>query len=142
MTNWQLNANDYTPFLVSATNDDTAPSMEEFCNRDVEAFGKDADHLQITALCTALKASLDVVYLSSSHAPPEEDPLGEDAEAGSQMPGNENVAPETDPNACDVVRFDIEQGHIFGIGPLLYRPGHFDLLVAKAKPESPDPLSG
>lgn len=123
---------------MSATGEDDPPSMEEFCNKDVEAFGKDADHLQITALCTALKVSLDVVYLSSSHAPPETDFISEDAEAGSQIPGNEEVSPENDPNACEVVRFDLEQGHMFGIGPLLYRPGHFDLLVAKAKPESPD----
>ncbi|WFD44701.1 ubiquitinyl hydrolase 1 [Malassezia psittaci] len=132
------NANDYTPFLISASDEGDSPSMEDFCNREVEAFGKDADHLQITALCTALKVSLDVVYLSRSHAPPDTDPLSEDVTAASEMPENEELTNENDPNACDIVRFDTEQGHMFNLGHLLYRPGHFDLLVAKPEPNSPE----
>lgn len=112
--------------------------MEDFCNKEVEAFGRDADHLQITALSSALKVSLDVVYLSRSHAPPESDSITEEADAGAKMSDNKDVSPEGDPNACDVVRFDIDQGQMFGLGPLLYRPGHFDLLVAREEPESPD----
>ncbi|WFD29496.1 ubiquitinyl hydrolase 1 [Malassezia sp. CBS 17886] len=127
----KLNANDYTPFLVMDEGRDP-PTMQDFCTGEVEAFGKDADHLQITALCTALKVSLDVVYLSRSDAPPEEDP--------AKDPGNAQLSESTaqDANACDVVRFDIDQGQMFGLGPLLYRPGHFDLLVGKGPAESPD----
>ena len=41
-------------------------SMEEFCLQEVEAFGKDADHIQIMALCSVLRANVKVLYLQGS----------------------------------------------------------------------------
>lgn len=90
------------------------PSMQDFCSKEVEAFGKDADHLQITALCAALKVSLDVVYLSGSP---------------TSMSGDANGASAI--TACDIVHFDSDAGEALAIGSLLYRPGHFDLLAAQ-----------
>ena len=40
--------------------------MEEFCLQEVEAFGKDADHVQIMALCSVLRANVKIIYLQGS----------------------------------------------------------------------------
>ncbi|PKI83092.1 Rpc40p [Malassezia vespertilionis] len=114
-----LHADEYSPFLTAAPGELEPPTMEEFCNREVDAFGKDADHIQITALATALRVSLDVVYLSSS-----QNVQGED---GFTFPSNMMDSPNNI-TACDIVHFDVDQGQMLNIGSLLYRPGHFDLL--------------
>ncbi|WFD07896.1 ubiquitinyl hydrolase 1 [Malassezia vespertilionis] len=116
----KLHADEYSPFLTAAPGELEPPTMEEFCNREVDAFGKDADHIQITALATALRVSLDVVYLSSS-----QNVQGED---GFTFPSNMMDSPNNI-TACDIVHFDVDQGQMLNIGSLLYRPGHFDLLV-------------
>lgn len=137
VSNDQANADEYAPFLVGSDGQGES-SMDRFCAEEVEALGKDADHVQITALCNALKVSLDVVYLSSAHAPPpsEQSALGEK----TVQQDNDGKAKDTKESvtACDVVRFDLEQGQMFGVGPLLYRPGHYDLLVSQSEPESPE----
>lgn len=161
----KLNEEEYTPFLFSLenVNDGNPPDMATFCANQVEAIGKEADHVQITALSRALKVSLDVAYLSPNQAPPET-PLNEDfpadqllqstentdakqstsqgASESIAVPGNDahkrRVAAEN-PDRCDVVRFEVEGGQITEIGTMLLRPGHYDLLVEAPAPASPEP---
>ncbi|KAI3483824.1 hypothetical protein L1887_53234 [Cichorium endivia] len=153
----KLNADEYTPFLFSLDThtDAAAPDMQSFCANHVEAIGKEADHVQITALSRALKVSLDVAYLSPAQAPPAT-PLDEDfpaeqiqsSEHNAQssnsipVPGNEAASRRhaaDNPNRCDVVRFEVEGGQITEIGTMLLRPGHYDLLVQAPTPASPEP---
>ncbi|TKY85965.1 hypothetical protein EX895_004790 [Sporisorium graminicola] len=159
----KLNADEYTPFLFSLDNasaDAAPPDMASFCANQVEAIGKEADHVQITALSRALKVSLDVAYLSPQHAPPAT-PLDEDfpAEQLHQSQENTSSAPSATsesiavpgeeaqkrraaaehPHRCDVVRFEVEGGQITEIGTMLLRPGHYDLLVEAPVPASPEP---
>lgn len=158
----KLNADEYTPFLFSLDNVDDAspPDMTSFCANHVEAIGKEADHVQITALSRALKVSLDVAYLSPQHAPPET-PIDEEfppevdtlhtstqnTEVGSTassiaVPGKEaqnRRSAAEHPDRCDVVRFEVEGGQITEIGTMLLRPGHYDLLVEAPVPASPEP---
>ncbi|SNX82138.1 uncharacterized protein MEPE_00844 [Melanopsichium pennsylvanicum] len=164
----KLNEDEYTPFLFSL---DTAtglgnshhagpPTMADFCANQVEPVGKEADHVQITALSRALKVSLDVAYLSPSQAPPET-PIDEEFpdEVRSQTTSSENSTSndrggsidvpgkdahkrrlvEQHPHRCDVVRFEVEGGQITEIGTMLLRPGHYDLLVQAPEPASPEP---
>lgn len=152
----KLNADEYTPFLFSLDNVNEAspPDMASFCANQVEAIGKEADHVQITALSRALKVSLDVAYLSPQHAPPET-PLDEDfpaeqissstgpeASESIAVPGEEaqkRRSAAEHPDRCDVVRFEVEGGQITEIGTMLLRPGHYDLLVEAPVPASPEP---
>lgn len=161
----KLNADEYTPFLFSLDStgaDAGPPDMASFCANQVEAIGKEADHVQITALSRALKVSLDVAYLSPNQAPPET-PLDEefpaeqihqsqansestDAAAATtasiQVPGKEaekRRSAAEHPDRCDVVRFEVEGGQITEIGTMLLRPGHYDLLVEAPAPASPEP---
>ncbi|PWY98881.1 cysteine proteinase [Testicularia cyperi] len=168
----KLNADEYTPFLFSldsASTDAGPPDMATFCSNQVEAIGKEADHVQITALSRALKVSLDVAYLSPNQAPPET-PLDEDfpaeqiqhstdndsssqakqssdvsntaASSSIAVPGAEaekRRAAAEHPDRCDIVRFEVEGGQITEIGTMLLRPGHYDLLVQAPAPASPEP---
>ncbi|KAJ1019945.1 hypothetical protein NDA16_004226 [Ustilago loliicola] len=165
----KLNAEEYTPFLFSldnASSDARPPDMATFCANQVEAIGKEADHVQITALSRALKVSLDVAYLSPHQAPPET-PIDEEfppeveqlhqsqhnadksssttttSTTGSiQVPGQEaekRRSAAEHPHRCDLVRFEVEGGQITEIGTMLLRPGHYDLLVEAPAPASPEP---
>lgn len=57
----QDNADDFTPFLFTLEDefggDGNPPSMDEFRSNQVEAIGKEADHVQIAALSSCLKVS-------------------------------------------------------------------------------------
>lgn len=164
----KLNQDEYTPFLFSLDNfgdDGKPPDMNTFCENQVEAIGKEADHVQITALSRALKVSLDVAYLSPHQAPPET-PLAEDfpaeqishaaqppsssdttsgsaaAAASIAVPGEQAEARRiaaSNPDRCDIVRFEVEGGQITEIGTMLLRPGHYDLLIQAPSPASPEP---
>ena len=116
----KLNAADYEPFLVSMN--ETAPlSMSQFCAQEVDSFGKDADHLQITALCKALDVSLDVVYLDGN----------QDSAPGIDLVASltqEQLVNCIEPYPCNVISFRDEKS-THHIGSLLYRPGHYDLLT-------------
>lgn len=92
-------------------------SMEEFCLQEVEAFGRDADHIQIMALCSVLRANVKILYLQGSTGSFES---RRDADALK-------VADEIEPRPCDITPFDID-GALLELSPLMYRPGHFDLL--------------
>ncbi|KZT24962.1 cysteine proteinase [Neolentinus lepideus HHB14362 ss-1] len=72
----------------------------EFCETFVEAVGKEADHVQMTALARALKIDFSVAYLD-----------------GRSPDGH-----------VDFVKFN--EGVDDGLDPLvlLYRPGHYDVL--------------
>lgn len=161
----KINEEEYTPFLFSLDNtssDPTPPNMADFCANQVEAIGKEADHVQITALSRALKVSLDVAYLSPNQAPPEtpideqfppeieslhtsttnsSSPSNEGGTASIPVPGQEAEKRRAadHPNHCDVVRFEVEGGQITEIGTMLLRPGHYDLLVQAPTPASPEP---
>lgn len=144
----KVNSDEYTPFLFALEGDFSAggpPTMDQFCANQVEAIGKEADHVQITALSRALKTSLDVAYLSRAQAPPEtpasEDLEGELASAGVPVPGVEAEARRAaaeHPDRCDIVRFEVEGGQMLEIGTMLFRPGHYDLLVEAPEPATPD----
>ena len=84
--------------------------MEEFCSREVEAFGRDADHLQIMSVCSSFCVHLKVVCL--------QDP---DAHKESNARKTQRIS------LCDIVSFNPD-GAFLEIAPLLYRPGRFDLL--------------
>lgn len=89
--------------------------------QEVEAFGKDADHIQITALCSALRASLKIVYLqgSSVDIPPET--MSDMHNASSKRLDMISSTP------CDIVPF-MTNDTLVQLDSMLYRPGHFDLL--------------
>ena len=133
----KLNADEYTPFLYSL--DSPPPTMADFCANQVEAIGKEADHVQITALSRALKVSLDVAYLSPQHAPPAT-PLDEHLPASHHLDQSDTIPiPDKHAERCDIVRFQVDGGQITQIGTMLLRPGHYDLLVEAPAPASPEP---
>ncbi|EIM84270.1 cysteine proteinase [Stereum hirsutum FP-91666 SS1] len=74
----------------------------EFCNTQVEATGKEADHVQVTALSRVLRINVRVAYLDGRN------PDGK----------------------VDFVEFINNETDVFGSDPLvlLYRPGHYDIL--------------
>ncbi|CCM04139.1 uncharacterized protein FIBRA_06301 [Fibroporia radiculosa] len=78
--------------------------LRDFCENFVEAVGKEADHVQITALSRALKVNINVAYLD-----------GRSEEGKVDFVDFQNVdEPGTEP----VI--------------LLYRPGHYDILDRRA----------
>ncbi|OBZ74856.1 Ubiquitin thioesterase otubain-like protein [Grifola frondosa] len=96
----------YAPFLF---NPELGDQMEvtDFCVNFVEAVGKEADHVQITALSRALKVNISVAYLD-----------GRSADADGKVDFVEfqnNDEVDTDP----VI--------------LLYRPGHYDILDKRSE---------
>ncbi|KAK0520758.1 hypothetical protein OC834_006913 [Tilletia horrida] len=134
----KLNADKFSVFLFaldSSAGTGEPPTMDEFCSQEVEPVGKEADHLQIAALCDFLHISLDVAYFSRS------DP----AFAALDNDDNDNppVASAEDVLPVDIVEFRIEKeaserlpgaegplGFVH-VGTLLYRPGHYDVLLAQ-----------
>ncbi|KDN36548.1 cysteine proteinase [Tilletiaria anomala UBC 951] len=185
----KTNASEFEPFLFAydgEKGDGGPPSMDEFCSNHIEAIGKEADHLAITALSRALLVSLEVVYLSRS---PDNSGIGavggdEDEDKGvmavpAAKPPANTFALESHPGgntapavgslsvpgrqreraaqqaACEIVRFEMptEDGAAIGthapssstrrpsstlvtllhVGALLFRPGHYDVLVKAPK---------
>jgi len=95
----RLNEEEYSPFL---TNPESGEPMMvgTFCEKFVEATGKEADHVQITALCRVLRLDVKVAYL---------DGRGDTGTVEFVEFQNESVAQEP--------------------MTLLYRPGHYDILI-------------
>ncbi|KAA1466805.1 cysteine proteinase [Dentipellis sp. KUC8613] len=89
----------YAPFLFHP---DLGESMtpREFCESFVEAVGKEADHVQVTALSRALKINVSVAYLD-----------GHSADGHVDFVEFVNARDEKEPPLV-----------------LLYRPGHYDIL--------------
>ncbi|PWN43096.1 cysteine proteinase [Ceraceosorus guamensis] len=143
------NAEDFTPFLFTLEDEfgGKAPTLDDFCANQVEAIGKEADHVQIAALSSCLKVSLHVAYLTASGAPPEtpalEKKMGEAFAGGVAVPGEAAAIKReaaNDPHRVDLVEFEVPStiGVGMDIGTLLFRPGHYDLLVRAAPQASPD----
>ncbi|KAH9887088.1 cysteine proteinase [Cubamyces lactineus] len=104
----KLDAESYAPFLF---NPETTEPMEpeSFCNHFVEAFGKEADHVQIAALSSMLKVDINVAYLD-----------GHDAQGTVSFVPFRN-APDPDAEPVN----------------LLYRPGHYDILDRRSEDPIP-----
>jgi len=79
----------------------------EFCEQLVESVGKEADHVQITALCRALQINISIAYLD-----------------GRSTDGSVNFVPFS----------FAEEGEKPIL--LLYRPGHYDVLMKDSKRET------
>ncbi|OJT14251.1 Ubiquitin thioesterase otubain-like [Trametes pubescens] len=101
-------AMEYSPFLF---NPETTEPMdpESFCNNFVEAIGKEADHVQMSALSKVMKVNINVAYLD-----------GHDAQGTVSFVSFQNAP---DP--------DTEPVH------LLYRPGHYDILDRRSEDPLP-----
>lgn len=96
--------------------------MDSFCANQVEAVGREADHVQITALSRALKVALDVAYLSPAAAPPSTPQV--EQPGALAVPGTEQkTRARADPNRVDIVKFIVENGMMLDIGTMLFRPG-------------------
>ncbi|KAJ8075006.1 hypothetical protein PM082_019333 [Marasmius tenuissimus] len=95
----RLDPESYEPFLFHP---ETGEPMQvrEFCEHFVEATGKEADHVQMTALSKALQINIDIAYLD-----------GRGANGQVEFVKFENGTPEVISPIC-----------------LLYRPGHYDIL--------------
>jgi len=96
---------EYSPFLFHPEIGEPM-GTREFCEHFVEAVGKEADHVQMTALTRALKLNLNVAYLDGRSATGKVD-FVEFRDPDSRL---ENSSPIT----------------------LLYRPGHYDILDKRA----------
>ncbi|KAK7440041.1 hypothetical protein VKT23_017292 [Stygiomarasmius scandens] len=96
----RLDPDTYSPFLFHP---EIGESMEvrEFCENFVEATGKEADHVQMTALSRALHVDIDVAYLDG----------------------------RSNDGQVEFVQFRQEQQTGEKPISLLYRPGHYDILV-------------
>lgn len=57
----KIHSAEYEPFLIVES-----ISIDQFCAQEVEAFGRESDHLQITALTKALDVPVEVLYLDGS----------------------------------------------------------------------------
>lgn len=120
---------DFYPFLLAASEAGDVV-LERWCEREIEAFGSEADHLPLTALCRAFAHRVDVqvVYLDRSAG--EEvvvhsfasDVDGERSQRGKEGEGRA-VDREEGPAASSKEHGDKVQVCI------LYRPGHYDLLL-------------
>jgi len=96
---------EYAPFLFHPEIGEPM-GTREFCEHFVEAVGKEADHVQMTALTRALKMSVNIAYLDG-RSPTGKVDFVEFRDPDSQP---ENGSPIT----------------------LLYRPGHYDILDKRA----------
>ncbi|KNC81065.1 hypothetical protein SARC_06589 [Sphaeroforma arctica JP610] len=90
----RTNASEYIHFLEDGT------TVEKFCNTQVECYGKEADNIQIAALCRYLKIRLKIVHLDQS--------------TGDEC------------NVHDIGREDADDAE--DSITLLYRPDHYDIL--------------
>ncbi|THU93846.1 cysteine proteinase, partial [Dendrothele bispora CBS 962.96] len=105
----RIDPDTYQPFLFHPELGEPM-SVREFCENFVEATGKEADHVQMTALSRALHVDIDVAYL--------------DGRSGGGEEGH-----------VEFVKFQQDQsdqqvgGGDGGPICLLYRPGHYDILV-------------
>jgi len=96
---------EYAPYLFHPEIGEPM-GTREFCEHFVEAVGKEADHVQMTALTRALKTNVNVAYLDG-RSPTGKVDFVEFRDPDSQL---ENSSPIT----------------------LLYRPGHYDILDKRA----------
>ncbi|THH18226.1 hypothetical protein EW146_g2721 [Bondarzewia mesenterica] len=101
----------YEPFLFHPEIGEPM-SIRDFCEAFVEAVGKEADHVQVTALSRALKINVSVAYLD-----------------GRSLDGK-----------VDFVEFHSAVDSSDEPLVLLYRPGHYDILDKRTIEALPLPL--
>ncbi|KAF5314454.1 hypothetical protein D9619_011932 [Psilocybe cf. subviscida] len=97
------NRDDYEGFLVHPDTKDLM-DVDSFCNNVVQALGKEADNVEIQALTSALQLNLDLAYLNGVRA-----------------------------DGVDFVPFRNDPDKDCAPLVLLYRPGHYDILVRQSK---------
>jgi len=108
------NPNDFEPFLMHP---DTGEKMgsKEFCESLVEVLGKEADHVQLTAITQALRVNVKIAYLD-----------GRSQDGRVEFVTFNHAKDENDPPLM-----------------LLYRPGHYDILDRRSnEPGDKAPLNG
>ncbi|KAG1744369.1 peptidase C65 Otubain-domain-containing protein [Suillus lakei] len=95
----QSASDDYAGFLF----DDSGEPLEpiEFCRQYVDPLGKEADHVQVAALCRALKLHIRIAYLDGHSS---------DGQAHFQ-----DITPPDGGKNKPLI--------------LIYRPGHYDVLI-------------
>jgi len=93
----------FTPFLFHPDLGELM-TTRDFCENFVEAVGKEADHVQMTALSQALKVNIKVAYLDGRSS--DRVDFVEFNHSDSESPVSESLT-------------------------LLYRPGHYDILSRK-----------
>ena len=82
--------------------------MKLYCNHNVECLGQDADEMQIRAICSVVDIDLSVYYVDLSGT-------------SSDRPNVHNYKGSSSSSEdADSVRSSV---------CLLYRPGHYDLLI-------------
>ncbi|KAF9074493.1 cysteine proteinase [Rhodocollybia butyracea] len=103
----RLDPDNFAPFLFHP---ELGEMMEvrEFCEHFVDATGKEADHVQMTALSRILRLNIDVAYLDGRGS------TGQ-VEFVKFQPGETTEVTASSP-IC-----------------LLYRPGHYDILVKSVR---------
>ncbi|KAI0277807.1 peptidase C65 Otubain-domain-containing protein [Russula aff. rugulosa BPL654] len=89
----------YEPFLIHPDTGETM-GVKEFCKAVVEVLGKEADHVQLTAISQAFKVNLKIAYLD-----------------GRSQDGR-----------VEFVTFNHASDQNESPLTLLYRPGHYDIL--------------
>ncbi|GAA5888351.1 hypothetical protein JCM6882_008590 [Rhodosporidiobolus microsporus] len=125
----RTHADEFTPFLFALEDDPRfvqeggAPSMEEFCSRHVEAVSQEADHLAIASLTRALQVPVRIAYLDQSGLG-----AGFTDGAGSAGAGAASQG-ELEVNFLEFEEEALGRGERGVEGALLYRPGHYDILV-------------
>ncbi|KAF9556457.1 cysteine proteinase [Agrocybe pediades] len=98
----KLNRESYEGFLVHPDTKDIM-DVDSFCANVVQAMGREADHVEIEALCRALYLNVDVAYLTGVRG-----------------------------DGVDFIKFhNRDEGE--GAITLLYRPGHYDILVSNKR---------
>lgn len=115
----------YLRFLTSATIKSNPLAYEPFlegpldrwCERNVEAIGAEADHLQINALVTALNIGVDIYYLDGT--------AGGEANVHQVRPEGEQEGKEEEEQEGGQKKIK----KVDDVITLLYRPGHYDVLA-------------
>ncbi|ORE08941.1 cysteine proteinase [Rhizopus microsporus var. microsporus] len=97
----RIHSAEYEPFIV-----DEMISIDEFCSRNVEAFGSESDHLQIIAISKAMDIPIHIVYL----------------DGGMEDKATVHEFWPTEKDELERTKIPIK---------LLYRPGHYDILYQK-----------
>jgi len=98
----RLNREQYEGFLVHPDTKDIM-DVDSFCANVVQAMGHEADHVEIEALCRALQVNVDVAYLNGVRG-----------------------------DGVDFIKFRNDNNTTAFPITLLYRPGHYDILVERS----------
>ncbi|EJD43683.1 cysteine proteinase [Auricularia subglabra TFB-10046 SS5] len=101
----RADADNYAAFLFHPETGEPM-AVREFCESFVEAIGREADHVQVTALARALKVNVRIAYLDGRGT-------GDSVEF-VEFQNRIDGVPSEDSGSNEVV--------------LLYRPGHYDIL--------------